>query len=97
MSLFDAIKNLFDKDDEYEVKNQPVENNIPWFSPRYALDYEKNKDAYDQANYYWNTGKFPIIQRNEEEASVKTGYEQNSSTPFDLDYYYSPTSLLKLV
>ena len=42
MSLFDGIKNLFDKDDEHEVKNQPVENNIPWFSPRYALDYEKN-------------------------------------------------------
>ena len=94
MSLFDGIKNLFDKDDEHEVKNHPVENNIPWFSPRYALDYEKNKDAYDQANYYWNTGKFPIIQRNEEETSVKTGYEQDSSTPFDLDYYYSPTSPL---
>ena len=94
MSLFDGIKNLFDKDDEHEVKNQPVENNIPWFSPRYALDYEENKDAYDQANYYWNTGKFPVIQRNEEETNVKTGYEQDSSTPFDLDYYYSPTSPL---
>ena len=83
MSLFDGIKNLFDKDDEEEKKKQSVENNIPWFSPYYALDYEENKDAYDQANYYWNTGEFPVIQHDEEEKNVKTGYEQDSSTPFD--------------
>ena len=93
MSLFDGIKNLFD-DDEDEKKKQSVENNIPWFSPYYALDYEENKDAYDQANYYWNTGEFPVIQSDEEEKNVKTGYEQDSSTPFDLKYYYSPTSPL---
>ena len=94
MSLFDGVRNLFDKDDEEEKKKQPVKNNIPWFSPRYALDYEENKDAYDQANYYWNTGEFPVIQHDEEEKNVNIGYEQDSSTPFDLKNYYAPTSPL---
>ena len=94
MSLFDGIRNLFDKDEKDEVKKQPVENNIPWFSPHYSFDYNENSDVYDQANYYWNTGEFPVIQSNKEEKVVKTGYEQDSSTPFDLNYYYSPTSPL---
>ena len=94
MSLFDGIKNLFDKDEKDEIKNQPVKNNIPWFSPHYSFDYNENSDVYDQANYYWNTGEFPVIQSDEEEKVVKTGYEQDSSTPFDLNYYYSPTSPL---
>lgn len=94
MSLFDGIKNLFDKDEKDEIKNQPVKNNIPWFSPHYSFDYNENSDVYDQANYYWNTGEFPVIQSDEEEKLVKTGYEQDSSTPFDLNNYYSPTSPL---
>lgn len=94
MSLFDGIRNLFDKDEKDEVKNQPVKNNIPWFSPHYSFDYNENSDVYDQANYYWNTGEFPVIQSDKEEKVVKTGYEQDSSTPFDLKYYYSPTSPL---
>lgn len=94
MSLFDGIKNLFDKDEKDEIKNQPVKNNIPWFSPHYSFDYNENSDVYDQANYYWNTGEFPVIQSDEEEKVVKTGYEQDSSTPFDLNNYYSPTSPL---
>lgn len=94
MSLFDGIRNLFDKDEKDKIRNQPVENNIPWFSPHYSFDYNENSDVYDQANYYWNTGEFPVIQSDKEEKVVKTGYEQDSSTPFDLNYYYSPTSPL---
>lgn len=88
MSLFDGIRNLFDKEDENDVE---VPKKSSWFSPYYAPDYEDNKDAYDQANYYWTTGKFPVI---EHEESEKTGYEQDSSTKWDLNWHYSPTSPL---
>ena len=88
MSLFDGIRNLFDNDEENGVE---VPKKTSWFSPYYALDYEDNKDAYDQANYYWTTGKFPVI---EQEESKKTGYEQDSSTKWDLNWHYSPTSPL---
>ena len=88
MSLFDGIRNLFDKEDENDVE---VPKKSSWFSPYYALDYQDNKDAYDQANYYWTTGKFPVIEHKEKE---KTGYEQDSSTKWDLNWHYSPTSPL---
>ena len=88
MSLFDGIRNLFDKEDENDVE---VPKKSSWFSPYYALDYQDNKDAYDQANYYWTTGKFPVIEHEEIE---KTGYEQDSSTKWDLNWHYSPTSPL---
>lgn len=88
MSLFDGIRNLFDKEDENDVE---VPKESSWFSPHYALDYQDNKDAYDQANYYWTTGKFPVIEHEEIE---KTGYEQDSSTKWDLNWHYSPTSPL---
>ena len=70
MSLFDGIRNLFYKDEKDKIKNQPVENNIPWFSPHYSFDYNENSDVYDQANYYWNTGEFPVIQSDKEEISI---------------------------
>ena len=88
MSLFDGIRNLFDKEDENDVE---VPKKSSWFSPYYALDYQDNKDAYDQANYYWTTGKFPVIEHEEIE---NTGYEQDSSTKWDLNWHYSPTSPL---
>lgn len=88
MSLFDGVRNLFDNDEENSVE---APKKTSWFSPYYALDYEDNKDAYDQANYYWTTGKFPVI---EQEESKKTGYEQDSSTKWDLNWHYSPTSPL---
>lgn len=88
MGLFDGIRNLFDKEDENDVE---VPKKSSWFSPYYALDYQDNKDAYDQANYYWTTGKFPVIEHEEIE---KTGYEQDSSTKWDLNWHYSPTSPL---
>ena len=88
MSLFDGIRNLFDKEGENDVE---VPKKSSWFSPYYALDYQDNKDAYDQANYYWTTGKFPVIEHEEIE---KTGYEQDSSTKWDLNWHYSPTSPL---
>ena len=88
MSLFDGIRNLFDKEDENDVE---VPKKSSWFSPYYALDYQDNKDAYDQANYYWTTGKFPVIEHEEKE---NTGYEQDSSTKWDLNWHYSPTSPL---
>lgn len=88
MGLFDGIRNLFDNEEENSVE---VPKKTSWFSPYYALDYEDNKEAYDQANYYWTTGKFPVIEHEEKE---KTGYEQDSSTKWDLNWHYSPTSPL---
>ena len=86
MSVFDGIKNLFNKDEEEQILN-----NSSWFSPRHSINYNDNKEAYDMANYYWTTGKFPVIERDED---TKTGYEQDSSSPLDLNYSYSALSPL---
>ena len=86
MSVFDGIKNLFNKDEEEQILN-----NSSWFSPRHSINYNDNKEAYDMANYYWTTGKFPVIERDKD---TKTGYEQNSSSPLDLNYSYSALSPL---
>ena len=73
MSLFDGIRNLFDKEDENDVE---VPKKSSWFSPYYALDYQDNKDAYDQANYYWTTGKFPVIEHEEIEKNCCSGWKK---------------------
>ena len=86
MSVFDGIKNLFNKDEEEQILN-----NSSWFSPRHSINYNDNKEAYDMANYYWTTGKFPVIERDKD---TKTGYEQDSSSPLDLNYSYSALSPL---
>lgn len=86
MSVFDGIKNLFNKDEEEQILN-----NSSWFSPRHSINYNDNKEAYDMANYYWTTGKFPVIERDK---NTKTGYEQDSSSPLDLNYSYSALSPL---
>ena len=86
MSVFDGIKNLFNKDEEEQILN-----NSSWFSPRHSINYNDNKEAYDMANYYWTTGKFPVIEKDED---TKTGYEQDSSSPLDLNYSYSALSPL---
>ena len=86
MSVFDGIKNLFNKDEEEQVLK-----NSSWFSPRHSINYNDNKEAYDMANYYWTTGKFPVIERDKD---TKTGYEQDSSSPLDLNYSYSALSPL---
>ena len=86
MSVFDGIKNLFNKDEEEQILN-----NSSWFSPRHSINYNDNKEAYDMANYYWTTGKFPVIERDKD---TKTGYEQDSSSSLDLNYSYSALSPL---
>lgn len=86
MSVFDGIKNLFNKDEEEQILN-----NSSWFSPRHSINYNDNKEAYDMANYYWTTGKFPVIEHDKD---TKTGYEQDSSSPLDLNYSYSALSPL---
>ena len=86
MSVFDGIKNLFNKDEEEQILK-----NSSWFSPRHSINYNDNKEAYDMANYYWTTGKFPVIEKDKD---TKTGYEQDSSSPLDLNYSYSALSPL---
>ena len=86
MSVFDGIKNLFNKDEEEQILN-----NSSWFSPRHSINYNDNKEAYDMANYYWTTGKFPVIEKDKD---TKTGYEQDSSSSLDLNYSYSALSPL---
>ena len=89
MSLFDGIRNLFDDEDENKTAVKPTSKS--WFAPEFHIDYSDNSDAYDQANYYWTTGKFPVIQH---EQTEKTGYEQEYSNPYKSQYHYSSTSPL---
>ena len=89
MSLFDGIRNLFNDDDEKKVVVEPTSKS--WFAPEFHIDYSDNSQQYDQANYYWTTGKFPVIQK---EQTEKTGYEQEHSNPFKSQYTYSSTSPL---
>ena len=90
MSLFDGIKNLFDKDDEEEKRKQTEVKEDSWFAPRFHEDYNENKDLYDQANYYWTTGEFPVVQYDEEEKP----YSQDNHNPWALKYSYSADSPL---
>ena len=89
MSLFDGIRNLFNDDDEQNTAVKPTSKS--WFAPEFHIDYSDNSQQYDQANYYWTTGKFPVIQK---EQTEKTGYEQEYSNPFKSQYTYSSTSPL---
>lgn len=89
MSLFDGIRNLFNDDDEQNAAVEPTSKS--WFAPEFHIDYSDNSQQYDQANYYWTTGKFPVIQK---EQTEKTGYEQEYSNPFKSQYTYSSTSPL---
>ena len=90
MSLFDGVRNLFDKDDEEEKRKQTEVKEDSWFAPRFHEDYNENKDLYDQANYYWTTGEFPVVQYDEEEKP----YSQDSHNPWALNYSYSADSPL---
>ena len=89
MSLFDGIRNLFNDDDEKNTAVEPT--NKSWFAPEFHADYSNNSDAYDQANYFWTTGKMPVIQH---EQTEKTGYEQDSYNPWKLNKSYSVYSPL---
>ena len=89
MSLFDGIRNLFNDDDEKNIAVEPT--NKSWFAPEFHADYSNNSDAYDQANYFWTTGKMPVIQH---EQTEKTGYEQDSYNPWKLNKSYSVYSPL---
>lgn len=90
MSLFDGIRNLFD-DDEDEKKKQTEVTSDSWFAPQLHPDYNENKDLYDQANYYWTTGEFPVVEYDEEE---KKPYSQDYNNPWALNYSYSADSPL---
>ena len=89
MSLFDGIRNLFNDDEEQNTAVEPT--NKSWFAPEFHADYSNNSDVYDQANYFWTTGKMPVIQ---DEQSEKTGYEQDSYNPWKLNKSYSAYSPL---
>ena len=89
MSLFDGIRNLFNDDDEQNTAVEPTSKS--WFAPEFHADYSNNSDVYDQANYFWTTGKMPVIQ---DEQSEKTGYEQDSYNPWKLNKSYSAYSPL---
>lgn len=89
MSLFDGIKNLFNDDDEQNTTVEPTSKS--WFAPEFHADYSNNSDVYDQANYFWTTGKMPVIQ---DEQPEKTGYEQDSYNPWKLNKSYSAYSPL---
>lgn len=86
MSLFSGIKNLFNN--EEEDKKQTFSKS--WFAPEYHIDYDQNSDLYDQANYYWTTGNFPVIESD----TSSTGYEQNNNNPWKSQYFYPSTSPL---
>ena len=89
MSLFDGIRNLFDDEDENKTAVEPTSKS--WFAPEFHSDYSNNSDVYDQANYFWTTGKMPVVQREQIE---KTGYEQDSYNPWKLNKSYSAYSPL---
>ena len=90
MSLFDGIRNLFDKDED-EKKKQTEVISDSWFAPQLHPDYNENKDLYDQANYYWTTGEFPVVQYEKEEEKP---YSQDDHNPWALNYSYSADSPL---
>ena len=89
MSLFDGIRNLFDDEDENKTAVEPTSKS--WFAPEFHADYSNNSDVYDQANYFWTTGKMPVVQS---EQTEKTGYEQDSYNPWKLNKSYSAYSPL---
>lgn len=89
MSLFDGIRNLFNDDDEQNTAVEPTSKS--WFAPEFHADYSNNSDVYDQANYFWTTGKMPVVHG---EQTEKTGYEQDSYNPWKLNKSYSAYSPL---
>lgn len=89
MSLFDGIRNLFDDEEEQRTAVEPTSKS--WFAPEFHANYSNNSDVYDQANYFWTTGKMPVVQK---EQTEKTGYEQDSYNPWKLNKSYSAYSPL---